>query len=126
MAQTGSTVVRPIPVQKNLTILQGAAFSLQVTLFNSSGTAFDLTSYTGRGEIRRSKSKTSTLLATFAVSIDAPPTDGKLTISLGATITDAISIDGYYDVEIENTGDPEDVRRVLQGSVKIDKNVTAA
>lgn len=116
----------PVCPTVELTIRQGALTSFTLTV-KENGSAKDLTDFTPRGEIRRLKDKNSELIASFDVSVIAPPTSGKLLVRLPATVTAGIATPGWFDIEIEDTTSAgEDVFRVLQGPTKIDTEVTAA
>jgi hypothetical protein len=114
-----------------ITIEQGSTFSLPITIKNSDGTIFDLTPWTGRGQIRRHY-RSTTIVASFTCTVVAPPTLGRMVISLSGTITAAIPAgdtqtdprsEYFYDIEIENSGTTE-VRRILNGIVYVSPEVT--
>lgn len=66
----------------DITIEQGAVLSLPLTLKNTNGTAFDLTGYTGRGQIRKFHRSTS-IIASFTVTIHEA---GVLTLKAAPTV----------------------------------------
>jgi hypothetical protein len=114
----------------DLTIDQGADFSLPLTLRHTDNTAYDLTGYTGRGQIRKYHRSTTTIVS-FTVDIDVVPTTGKLTVSLTANQTAAIPAGEevtdtrskyVYDVEIVDGSGV--VKRIIEGSVFISPDVT--
>jgi len=117
----------------DLTIEQGADFNLPLTLRNYDNTAYNLTGYTGRGQIRRYHRSTSAIVS-FTVTIPtvgSEYTDGKLTVSLTANQTAAIPAGEeitdtrskyVYDLEIiDGSGS---VKRILDGFVFISPEVT--
>jgi hypothetical protein len=116
----------------DITIEQGAVLSLPLTLKNTNGTAFDLTGYTGRGQIRKFHRSTS-IIASFTVTIPTTGeliTSGKLTVSLTAIETAAISAGEeitdekskyVYDLEIISGAT---VKRILEGFVFVSPEVT--
>lgn len=108
-----------------LVIKQGAKFSFQIAVKNKDTSPFDLTGFEGRGELRELKDKTSKLLAAFDVSFSAPPTDGIVLVTLGATVTKNLFKGGYFDIEIEEILDPDNVIRIVQGKMTLDTEVTA-
>lgn len=116
----------------DITIEQGAVLSLPLTLKNTNGTAFDLTGYTGRGQIRKFHRSTA-IVASFTVTIPTTGeliTSGKLTVSLTAVETAAISAGEeitdekskyVYDLEIVSGAT---VKRILEGIVFVSPEVT--
>lgn len=103
----------------NLSIEQGATFSLQVTLQAPGGGVFSLVGYAVRAQIRRSHSHSQAF--DLAVSIPAPAT-GVFVLGLSAAQTSALGFDtGVWDLEIESGGV---VTRVLQGAVSVSPEVT--
>lgn len=115
----------------NITIEQGATFTITVTLTDGATPAvpIDLTGYTGRGQIRLNATDT-TALADFTVTVLTPEEDGKVEITLSATDTEAIATTGLnytevleaqYDVELVN-GD--EVIRLLNGACYISPEIT--
>lgn len=122
MAVIKTTPKKPVALPIDL----GALFTFTVTI-KEDGRPFNLTAFTGRGDIRVLKDKTSQLLASFTVAKVAPDTQGKMTVTLGATVTNTLpNRTMFFDVEIENGGDPDDVRRIVQGTLVPDDQVTAA
>jgi len=99
----------PIPV----TAGQEFTFSVMINKSKADGGGpFDLTGWTGRGEVRRLVEEVGTPIATFTVVNSA--TTGKATVSLTAPQTLAIPKDRYvFDVEFINDIDPN---RVIPGT----------
>jgi hypothetical protein len=115
----------------DLTIYQGATFEKNLTLKVADGTPFDLTGYTGRGQIRERHSSAD-VLGEFTIDIDADPTTGALTISMTAEDTADISVASaltlnrtyaryVYDIEIYKI---DRVIRLIQGAVLVYPEVT--
>jgi hypothetical protein len=113
----------------DIVLEQGASFVLPLTLRHADNTAFDLTGYTGRGQIRKFHRSTS-VIASFTVVMDVVPTTGKLTVSLTAVETAGISCGEevtdekskyVYDLEIVSGGN---VKRILDGFVFVSPEVT--
>lgn len=108
-------------VYANLTIDQGSDFFSSVNVEGANGLPFDLTGYTGRGQIRRSYS--STTAYPFTVLIDNP-TEGEIKISLGNTATTQMKAGRYlYDIEIIE-GITGERTRVVEGQVEVTPGVT--
>jgi hypothetical protein len=110
----------------DISIDQGATFILSFTVKNDDGTVFNLTGYTGRGQIRRLVQTISTV-AIFAVAKTATPTDGRLTVTLTPAQTALLEDRPYvYDVEVYKgtPGSETDVKRLLSGNVTVNPSVT--
>jgi len=109
----------------NIVIEQGATFSQDFIVKDSSGSAKDLTGYTATAQMRRSHySSTSTDFTTAVVEAD-----GKVTLSLTAAETAAITVGStgnnrfVYDIEV---ADGSETLRPFQGIVTVRPNVTRA
>ena len=122
----------------DITIEQGASFSLPITLNHYDNTAYNLTGYTGRGQLRRYHRSTD-IIVSFTVTIDPTPTTGRLIVSLTAVQTGAIPAGEeitdtrskyVYDLELEKTSAGGDsvaigtVKRVLEGTAYVSPEVT--
>jgi hypothetical protein len=105
----------------NLVIDQGTTFFATISVVNDSGTAKNLTGYTGRAQLKRSYyTNTNT---SFTVTIDNP-TDGEIDLSLTDTQTSALKAGRYvYDVELVLTATGT-VERIIEGIVTIYPEVT--
>lgn len=100
----------------NLAIDQGTTYTVTVGVTDDTGSARDLTGYTGRAQMRRSYYTTSN--TAFTVSIDNPD-EGEIILSLTDNQTSGLKAGRYvYDLELENdsTGD---VERILEGIVTV-------
>lgn len=105
-------------IYANLTIDQGSNFDSSVTVTDSSGSAIDLTTYTTRGQIR--KSYQSSTAVDFVTTKNS---DGEIGLSLTAAATGGMKAGRYvYDVEIESSGGV--VTRVLEGQIEVTPRVT--
>jgi hypothetical protein len=104
----------------NIFIDQGSDFSFTLDLSTTVG-LLDLTSYTARGQIR--KSYTSSTSVDFDISINV--SDPKLTCSLTAAQTSLLKYGRYvYDIEILSSDDPAVVTRVVEGQVDVTPRVS--
>ena len=104
----------------NLYIDQGSDFNFTVDLTPTVG-SIDLSSYTSRGQLR--KSYTSTNAVDFTVSINN--TSKELSGSLTSAQTGALKAGRYvYDIEILSGDSPAIVTRVVEGQVDITPRVT--
>jgi len=105
----------------NLVIDQGSDFALDLVI-KQSGTAMNLTNYTGRAQLRTSVDASSAS-ATFTVT-KTNATGGALKLELGASTSSSLAAGQYvYDLEIYTSGDSV-VKRILQGDVTITPEVT--
>lgn len=116
----------------SITIEQGATFELVATYKNSSGTPVDLTSYGARMQIRSTHDSNVTLVSLTTTldsdgsGITITPSSGSLYIRLSAASSSALNFSqGVYDLEIySGSGNTEYVTRILEGNVKLYKQVT--
>lgn len=105
----------------NLAVDQGADFSAEILASDDTGTARDLTGYTGRGQMRRSYYSTSNVA--FTVTIPTPET-GEVQITLTNATTANLRMGRYvYDIELVKTADGT-VERLLEGIVTVYPEVT--
>jgi hypothetical protein len=124
-------------------IEQGATFNLEIQYKNSENTPIDLTGYGARMQIRPNVAS-STIYLSLSSSLQADgtglnmsgssgttsPTSGSIGIYISAATSSALNWDGdaYYDLEVFNpnngTGGIESVNRILEGKVKLSKEVT--
>ena len=102
---------------------QGATFSRTLTVKDSSGVVRNLSSFSGKMQVRKRVSSTDTL-------VELSTTNGKMTLnasgeislSLTATETAAIATSGVYDLEITSSGGA--VERVVEGNFNLIPEVT--
>lgn len=109
----------------DLTIEQGATFSLVVEWQDPAGDPIDLTGYSAAMQIRRTYG--APVLVSIAsaggagIAIDAAL--GKLTLTIAATTTAALAApsQGVYDLEVASGGT---VYRLLEGKVFVTPEAT--
>lgn len=127
----------------SFTIEQGATLDFEVQYRDGNSDPIDLTSYTGKMQIRSSYSGSGITYLTFTSSLGdtynktsgntflsfsgsnltTPPTSGSIGIYAGWEVTDALTFtdEAFYDLEITSGS----IRtRLLEGRVKLDKQVT--
>jgi hypothetical protein len=105
----------------NLLIESGSTFSTTMTIDDDTGASFNLTGYTAACKIRKSYYSDFNVY-TLTVSIDSPPTDGKITISATANQTSTFKPGRYvYDVELSSGSS---VIRILEGIADVRPNAT--
>ena len=101
-----------VPMGVNLTIFSGADFNTTFTIRTSAGSSIDFTNYTGRSNMKKSAIGTAN---TFGVS--PGDTDGKVTLSLGSTVTRSLSEGRYlYDV---NVSSGSTFFKIMEGNVLV-------
>ena len=116
-------------------IEQGATTNFQINSTDASGSAIDLTGYHARMQIRPGV-ESDTIYLSLSSSLEAdgtginlsgsnfetPLQSGSLAVYISAdTTTDLDFNEAYYDLEMVNGGT---VTRLLEGKVKLSKNVT--
>lgn len=107
----------------NITIEQGATFTLQFTIKTGS-TPWDLTGYSARMQVRTSVNASATLVSlTSGSGITLGGVAGTVTVTIPATDTDNIIAGRHvYDLELESAGG--EVWRVLEGKCTVKPEVT--
>jgi DUF4097 and DUF4098 domain-containing protein YvlB len=107
----------------DITCEQGATFSRTLTVKDSNGVARDLSGYTARMQVRRTTSSSTTLVELTTengrISLNS---NGEISLSLSATETSALTDEGVYDLEIEDSSG--NVERVVEGAFNLDLEVT--
>ena len=104
----------------NLFIDQGSDFSFSVDVSSDGTSPVNLSTYSGRGQIK--KSYASSTATDFTIVIDDSDT---LTASLTAAATSALKPGRYvYDIEILSGDTPSIVTRVVEGQVEVTPRVT--
>ena len=105
----------------DLVIDQGSDFAIDLTI-TEAGSAKNLTGYSGRAQVRSTHAASSTS-ATFSVTIVNAST-GQLKMEMTAATSGALAAGRYvYDLEI-HTANNATVKRLIQGSVTINPEVT--
>jgi hypothetical protein len=107
----------------NFLVDQGTKFEGIAEIQNEDGTPFNLTDYVPYGQFKRSY-YTNTAYD-INVSIVGDPQNGEVKLVLLPTTTSGIRPGRYvYDVEVHNPNDPTDIKRILQGILTLDPEVT--
>lgn len=107
------------PGSYDITIYQGATFSLPLQYENSSGTPVNMSGYTVQAQLwnRLGTSRISNF------SVDwVEQASGSFKISLGSTVTSGITEQGQYDVLITEPGGSK--YYILQGNAFFDPGVS--
>ena len=121
----------------HLIIEQGATLNLEIQYKDSAGTAVNLTGYSGKMQIRSDyadNSPTTYITLSSSLATDGtglnfsgsngttPPTSGSIGIYISAASSSVFTFDtARYDLEITSGSV---VTRLLQGDVKLQKEVT--
>ncbi len=112
---------------KNLTIEQGSTFSKIIIYRDANSDPVDLTGYTAKMQIRKTKDS-STILLTLNTSngyLVLGGVAGTITINVPASISDALDfVWGRYDLELYPGGDTTQAVRLLEGKINLSKQVT--
>jgi len=109
----------------NLNINTGADFNSEYTVVNTSGSAFDFTSWTGSSQLAKSVSigSSSHAIETFAVGFTSAA-GGVFKISLGKSRTRTIPEGRYvYDV---NVSSGSTTYRIVSGDVLVIPGISSA
>lgn len=111
----------------DITCEQGATFSRKFTVKDNSTppVARDLSTYSGRMQVRPDVDSSTTLLDLISTGGSPAITlnsSGEIEITVSATATAALSQGGVYDLEIESGSGT--VERVIQGNFILDKEIT--
>ena len=105
----------------NLVIDQGSDFALDLVI-KQSGTALNLTNYSGRAQLRTVHTASSAS-ASFTVSI-TNASEGALKLQLPGSTSKNLAAGQYvYDLEIFTSSDTI-VKRILEGTVTLTPEVT--
>lgn len=105
----------------DISIVRGDDYKLVVTLSNGV-TPFDLTGYTAKAQIRPTTAVSAPLTAEFTCTIVAPATDGVIELTLSHTVTETLTGNGYWDLQItDGTGW---VTTIVSGAVTMVPDVT--
>lgn len=105
----------------NLSIDQGTTYSVTISVADDTGSARNLTGYTGRAQLKRSYYTNTNTAFTVAIN---NPSEGEVELSLTATQTSNLKAGRYvYDLELVNTG-TNAVERIVEGIVTIYPEVT--
>ena len=122
----------------SFTIEQGATLDFELAYKDSDGNPIDLTGYQGRLQIRPSAGS-ETLYITLSSSLDNdgtglnfsgssglnPPTSGTIGIFISANSSSQLDFgEAVYDLELATGSDYPVVTRLLEGQIKLSKNVT--
>jgi len=106
----------------DLVIDQGSTFAIDLTV-KESGSAKNLTGYSARAQMRSTKTD-SAVAGTFTCTVLTPPTNGQVKMELSAATSTAMTAGlYYYDLEI-HTGSDAIVKRLLEGKVTLNQEVT--
>ena len=106
----------------DLVIDQGSDFAIDLTI-TEGGLAKNLSTYSGRAQIR-STHASSSVAASFTCSTVGAAADGVLKMELPSATTTSMAAGRYvYDLELY-TGSDAVVKRLLEGTVTINPEVT--
>ncbi len=122
----------------SFTIEQGATLDFELAYKDSSNNPIDLTGYQGRMQLRPSVGS-DTVYITLSSSLDSdgtglnfsgsdglnPPTSGTIGIFISANSSSLLDFsEASYDLELATGSEFPIVTRLLEGNVKLSKNIT--
>jgi hypothetical protein len=122
----------------SFTIEQGATLDFELAYKDSDNNPIDLTGYQGRMQIRPSAGS-DTIYLTLSSSLEAddtglnfsgssginPPVSGTIGIFISANSSSMLDFnEAAYDLEIATGSTYPVVTRILEGQIKLNKNVT--
>lgn len=121
----------------SFTIEQGSTLNFELQYKNSTGSAIDLSGYSGKMQIKSNYADNSpTVYLTLSSSLQSdgtglnfsgsngstPPTSGSIGVFISAATSSLLTFDtALYDLEISSGSI---VTRILEGQVKLSKEVT--
>lgn len=128
----------------NFTIEQGATLDFEIRYKDGTGTAVDLSGYTGKMQIRSNysgsgstyltltsslgdtytKSSSSLFLSFSGSDLNNPPTSGSIGVYIGWYHTNTLNYisPAYYDLEI--TAADSTKTRIIEGKINLSRQVT--
>jgi GTPase Era involved in 16S rRNA processing len=112
---------------EEFTIDQGADVAIEVHLVALDGSTKDLTNHTVSAKLKKSYNSDSADTVDFTGIVATPATDGKITLSLSNTQTDALKAGRYvYDVELQYQDSDNNtiIERILEGRAQVTPSVT--
>lgn len=113
----------------NLIIEKGAKYDKTFIWRDKTKTPISLAGLSGRMQIRKSISSTDIEIELTTdngrIQLEAGGSTGQIDLLLGATITEALTLDAaVYDLELYNQSDLDEVNRLMAGVVTITEGVT--
>jgi len=113
----------------NLTIEKGSRYFKTFIWRDSSKAAISLAGLSARMHIRETIDSTNFEIELTTTNgrivLEDNSETGRIDLILGATLTDALTINsGVFDLELYNQSDPDDVNRLMEGVVSIVGGVT--
>lgn len=103
----------------NIVANQGATFNFNFTV-STSGTAWNLSDYTGRMQVRQAYESTTTLINVTSMTMTSA---GHVSITVDANTMATVPAGRWvYDLEIESSGG--EVTRLLEGKFIVNPEVT--
>jgi len=105
---------------------QGTTWDLRIEVFedDENTTPMDLSNYSARAQFRKDYKLTSPIIIEFDCEVDLAGDHNGVTLHVDPEVSaEALVYHGVYDVEVY-TPDDVDVKRIMQGSLVIDREVT--
>jgi hypothetical protein len=107
----------------DITIEQGATFTMSLTWKDSTGSPVNITGYTARMQVRTNYEAEDTLVSLVSpTNITLGGALGTIAVTIAATATQSLQLDeAVYDLELVNGAT---VTRLIQGRAIISREVT--
>ena len=107
---------------------KGSDVAIQLHLEDEDGNQKNLDGYSIAAKMKKNFNSDSSDTHTFTAAINAPTSDGLVTLSLTNTQTDALKVGNYvYDVElsfVDDSGGDTIIERILEGKIRVSPSVT--
>jgi hypothetical protein len=124
----------------NFTIEQGATVDFELTYKDSNGDVVDLSKYTARMQVKNAKGGNQTYITLSSTLANdgtglnmsgsagtKPPSSGSIGVFISAYSSSQLTFsEGYYDIELVSGSTYPYVTRLLEGRVKLSKEVTTS
>lgn len=114
----------------DLELQQGATYERTIVWQAADGTPRSLAGLQARLQVRGKLDDAAPVLSLTSepaagLVVEPDGETGRLDVRIGADLTGALAVrGGVYDLEVYDPADPSTVHRLLQGRVKLDREVT--
>jgi hypothetical protein len=117
-----------VPIRRNLVLYQGATFRLSLLVRNkTTGAPVDLTGHTARMQVRPTVDSSTVLIEATTANgkIVISPLAGSIVVTIPASETNSYATaSAVYDLETEDSSSPAIVKRRIEGTITLSKQVT--
>ena len=112
---------------EEFTIDRGTDVAIELHLTNIDGSAKNLNGFSVAAKMKKTYNSTDSDTTAFTTIVATPASDGKVTLSLTNTQTDALKVGRYvYDVELSfvDSSGTTITERILEGRMQVTPSVT--